>query len=97
MNATQEFLVRCAQADIAVTFMGECWVERNLRRGRQLYQKYVHFGCMSRAACVACYIRRDLVDYCILVKCANGLVSVEQRGSGLKGCIASVVRESIRC
>lgn len=85
VNATQEFLVRCAQADIAVTFMGECWVERNLRRGRQLYQNHVHFGCMSGAARVVCYIHRDPVDYCMLVECTNGLISVQLGGVRIEG------------
>ena len=80
VEATHEYLERCARGDVAVAFVGECWVERLSDRGTQSHQHFVRLGSVSGGAKVACHVRRDLVDFCSLVCCANRFVCVELGG-----------------
>ena len=94
VHATHEYLERCARGDVAIAFVGECWVERKSDKGTQSHPDYVRLGSVSGGAKVACHVRRDVADYCSLVCCANRFVCVELGGvrfGGVYGkCGASV-------
>ena len=40
-DAINEFLERCARSNVAVAFIGECWVEKKLRIGTQSHPDFV--------------------------------------------------------
>ena len=80
-----EFLKHCARDSVAITFVGECWVEKKLGEGTQSHPNYVHLSSVSGGARVACHIQRDLVDFCRLVECANRFGCVELGGVRVGG------------
>ena len=96
-DATHEFLERYVRCGIAVAFVGECWVEMTSRTRMQLHPNYVRLGSVSAGGKVACHVRRDLVDFCMLVGCENRFLCVEIKGVRIGGCIVSVGRRCMRC
>ena len=94
VNATHEYLERCARERVEIAFVGECCVERKSDRGTQSHPDFVRLGLVSGGAKVACHMRRTVADYCSLVSCANKFVCVELGGVRFGGvyskCGASV-------
>ena len=84
-DATYEFLESCAQKDVGVAFVGECWVERKGGRGTQSHLDFVRLGSVSAAHRVACFVLRSLVGVCRLVECAHQFVCVEIGGVRVGG------------
>ena len=85
VEATHEYLERCARGGVAVAFVGECWVERKSDKGTQSHPDYVRLGSVSGGAKVACHIRRDLADFCSQVICTNRFICVELGGVKIGG------------
>ena len=54
--ATHEYLERCARGDVAIAFVGECWVERKSDKGTQSHPDYFRLGSFSGGAKVACHV-----------------------------------------
>ena len=79
-DATHEFLEGCARGDIVVLFVGECCVEKKSGVVTQSHPNYVRLGSVSGGEKVACHVRRDLVNCCVLVGCENRFVCVEIGG-----------------
>ena len=75
-NATHRFFGGCVRGDVAVAFVGECWVEKKSEVGTQSHPDYVGLGSVSGGGKVACHVRKDLVDCCVLVGCENRFVYV---------------------
>ena len=96
-DATHEFLERCVRGGIALAFVGECWVEKRSGTGTQSYPYYVWLGFVSGGGKVACHVRRDLVDYCVLAGCENRFICVEIGGVCIGGYIVSVGRRWMKC
>lgn len=65
---------------MAITFVGECWVEKQSEKGTQSHPNYVSLGSMSGGARVACHVPRNLVDFCKLVEFANHFLCLELKG-----------------
>ena len=84
-DATHEFLKGCARGDVAVAFVGEWWVEKQSGVGTQLHPDYVRLVSERGGGKVACYVRRDLVDFRMLVGCENTFVCVEIGGVRIRG------------
>ena len=84
-DATHEFLERCVSGNFAVAFVGECWVEKKSGVGIQSRPDYVRLGLVSGGGKVACHVRRDFVDCCMLVGCENRFVCVEIGGVRIGG------------
>ena len=77
-DATHEFLEGCARGDVAVAFVGECWVERKSGVGTQSHTDYVRLGSVSGVGKVACHKRNlDLIHCCVLVGCENRFICLE--------------------
>ena len=71
VDATHQFLERCARDSVAISFVGECCVGKKSGKGTQSHPNNVHLGSVSGGPRVACHMRRDLVDFCRLVESAN--------------------------
>ena len=85
MDATHEFLERYARGEVAMAFVGECWVEKKSGVGTQSHPDYVRLGSVSGGGQVACHVQKDFVDCCILVVCENRFVCVEISGIRIGG------------
>ena len=56
VDATHEFLKRCARDNVAISFVRECWVEKKSGKGTQSSPGYVCLGSVSGGARVACHV-----------------------------------------
>ena len=84
-HATHEFLEGCVRGRVGVAFVGECWVDKKSGVGTQSHPNYVRLGLLSGGGKVACHVRRDLADFCMLVGCENRFVCVEIGGVRIGG------------
>ena len=53
--------------------------------GTQWHPDYVRLGSVSGGGKVACHVRKDIVDCCVLVGCENRFVCVEIGGVRIRG------------
>ena len=94
VNATHEYLERCARGGVGIAFVGECWVERKSDKGTQSHPDFVRLGSVSGGAKIACHVRRPVADYSSLVSCTNRFVCVELGGVRFGG-VYSMCRASV--
>ena len=76
VNATHEYLERCARGGVGIAFVGECWVERKSDKGTESHPDYVRLGTVSGGAKVAYHVSRSVADCCSLVSYTNRFVCV---------------------
>ena len=99
-DATHQCLEGCARGDVVMAFVGKCWVEKKSGVGTQSYPDYVRLGSVSGGGKVACHVRRDLVDCCMLVGCENRFVCVKIVGVHIGGVYSKCgarVHEMLHC
>ena len=82
--ATHVFLESCAQKEVGICFVGECWVAL-AGSGTQSHPDYVMLGSASRGTKVVVFIRKDLVDGVSLVAATVRVVVVEVGGCRIGG------------
>ena len=60
------FLESCAQREVGICFVGECWVAMG-GKGTQSHPDYVMLGSASKGTTVVVFVSKDLVDGVSLV------------------------------
>ena len=82
--ATHVFLESCAQKEVGICLVGECWVVP-AGNGTQSHPDYVMLGNASRGTKVVVFVRKDLVDAVPLVAATACAVVVEVGGCWVGG------------
>ena len=82
--ATHDFLESCAQKEVGICSVGECWVALT-GSGIQSHPDYAMMGSSSRGTKVVVFIRKDLVDGVSLITAMARVVVVEVGGCRVGG------------